>query len=180
MRVLACRKLPGCLRSFPSRLKAPHSMPTETFTPYMFNYSSPSVKNSALLPLASIHTPPRPPPPLQQLADRSIFGIWCRAALLFLLSSLGLLAVPRSLDNARRLAGSQKKNQNRRAVANTRTAPVMQHICQWWIFESLLTPHHTRRLCQAFILFATDFKFFSTGFRVRCSSRRRRRRRRIT
>lgn len=59
----------------------------------------------------------------------------------------------------------------RRAVANTRTAPVMQHICQCRIFESLLPPRPTRRLSQAFILFATGLKFFSTGFRVRCSSR---------
>lgn len=44
----------------------------------MFNYSSPSVKNSALLALASIP---------HKLADRPIFGIWCGAVLLFLLFS---------------------------------------------------------------------------------------------
>lgn len=53
----------------------------------MFNYSSPSVKNSALLALASIP---------HKLAGSLIFGIWCRAVLLFLPSSVGLLALPRS------------------------------------------------------------------------------------
>lgn len=53
----------------------------------MFNYSSPSVKNSALLVLARIP---------HKLAGRLIFGIWCRAVLLFLLSSVGLLALLRS------------------------------------------------------------------------------------
>lgn len=54
----------------------------------MFNYSSPSVKNSALLALASIP---------HKLAGRLIFGIWCRAVLLFFLSSVGLLTLLRSM-----------------------------------------------------------------------------------
>lgn len=61
-----------------------HPTPSQkNFAPHMFNYSSPSVKNSALLALASIP---------HKLAGRLIFGIWCRAVLLFLLSSVGLLA----------------------------------------------------------------------------------------
>lgn len=147
MRVLARLKLSGCLRSFPSRLKAPHSMPTETFAPYMFNYSSPSVKNSALLPLASIHTPPRTPPTIGRQVH-----IWhmvqSNAAFPPLLAwPAGTPEEPRQRASACRLA-----KRNRRSVANnTRTTPVMQHICQWWIFESLLTPHPTRRLSQVFI-----------------------------
>lgn len=75
----------------------------------MFNYSSPSVKNSALLALASIP---------HKLAGRLIFGIWCRAGLLFLLSSVGLLALARSTHTH---GQSQIHTQ----------IPMMHHVCQF-------------------------------------------------
>lgn len=64
----------------------------------MFNYSSPSVKNSALLALASIP---------HKLAGRLIFGIWCRAELLFLLSSVGLLNTQAHVHTQKYMHGYQ-------------------------------------------------------------------------
>lgn len=57
--------------------------PNRNFASHMLNYSSPSVKNSALLALASIPN---------KLAGSRVFGIWSRAVLLFFPPSAALQA----------------------------------------------------------------------------------------
>lgn len=111
----------------------------------MFNYSSPSVKNSALLAVASIP---------HKLAGRPIFGIWCRAVLLFLLSSVGLLALPRSSANTRWHAHSQTDMHSELQI-HKQTA-MMQYISQLCSFPLRCWPFVDK-------LIATGYKVFNNS-----------------